>query len=228
MSVQHSREVWKRSFESSGLKLVALALADMANEHGDCWPSKATLALRGGLQWRYVRKCIVELAALGLVSVTERFKDNRQRSNIYTLHLPSPRAQLAQSGMSPRTPAPCPPGHPESSIEPSMSKETEVTCFVSHQQAATMEQPEWMTKPLSKEQLLLLVNPPKNAPSELDYDDFIETEGLEQIETYRPDLYQQLSQQKWHQWREDLHKWVRIRDWEAYVRALEEKIEEFA
>lgn len=228
MSVQYSREVWKMSFESSGLKLVALALADMANEHGDCWPSKATLAQRCGLQWRYVRKCIVELGALGLVSVTERFKDNRQRSNIYTLHLPSPRPQPVPSGMSSRTPAPCPPGHPESSSEPSKSKETEETCFVSQKQATTKDEPDWMATPLSKEQQLLALNTPKNAPSELDFDDFIEAEGLEHIETYRPDLYQVLSQQKWHQWREDLHKWVRIRDWEAYICALEKKIDEFA
>lgn len=210
------------NFESSGLKLVALALADMANERGDCWPSKATLAQRCGLQWRYVRKCIVELTTLGLVSVTERFKDNRQRSNVYTLHLKQ------HEGVSPRTPVPCPPGHTESPIEPSMSKETEGTCFVSQKHATTRNEPEWLSKPLTKEQQFLALNTPKNAPSELDFDDFIETEGLEQIETYRPDLYQQLSQQKWHQWREDLHKWVRIRDWEAYVLALEEKIEEYA
>lgn len=228
MSVQYSREIWKMSFESSGLKLVALALADMANEHGDCWPSKGTLAQRCGLQWRYVRKCIVELAALGLVSVRERFKDNRQRSNIYTLHLPPPEAPAAPPRMSHRTPTPCPPGHPEPSVEPSMSKETEGTCFVSREQAIKKDEPEWMSKPLTKEQLLLALKTPQNAPSELDFDDFLETEGLEQIETYRPDLYQLLSQQKWHQWREDLHKWVRIRDWEAYVRALEEKIDEFA
>jgi hypothetical protein len=61
-------------------------------------------------------------------------------------------------------------------------------------------------------------------PSEREFEHFLETEGLDSVICYRSELYSQLCDDKWHQWREGTRKWVRIRNWRRYVAALEESI----
>ena len=44
MAFRHLKAAWRIKLDNSGLKLVLLALADMANDAGECWPSRGTLA----------------------------------------------------------------------------------------------------------------------------------------------------------------------------------------
>jgi len=68
---------------SSGLRLVAIALADHVGEDYDCWPSITTLARRTGLSTRIVRTHIAELEIEGVISKETQYRDNRQTSNLY-------------------------------------------------------------------------------------------------------------------------------------------------
>lgn len=69
---------------NSGRKLVAISLADMANDDGECWPSLKRLAQRCDMTEDSVRDHLRHLEAIGLLSRSERFRDNRQMSNCYT------------------------------------------------------------------------------------------------------------------------------------------------
>jgi len=69
------------------LKMVLLALADMANDEGVCWPSNKTIAERSNLTTDYVRSLMGTLRANGWLSTEERFSPNgKQTSNIITLN----------------------------------------------------------------------------------------------------------------------------------------------
>lgn len=89
---------------------------------------------------------------------------------------------------------------------------------------ARVVSPEWRPDQRSKEDKLATLIAPKNYPSELDFDTFLEAEDLTHVIEYRPDAYQDFCRNKWHQWNEKLRKWVSIRNWKAFTRALEEKI----
>lgn len=53
-------------------KLVFLALADNANEDGNCWPSIATIARKSCLTQRCVQKAIREMVKAGIISIREK------------------------------------------------------------------------------------------------------------------------------------------------------------
>lgn len=85
MSVQLMDLVWKTKL-SPGPKLVALALADHADEQGSCWPSIARIAARSGLNERTVFRHLRLLEKNGLVK-----KEHRAgRSTRYTVTPPAP------------------------------------------------------------------------------------------------------------------------------------------
>ncbi len=71
-------------------KLVLMALADIADDRGVCWPSHPTLAAKCSLTDRTVRRILVLLQAHKLVVVEPRFKatgsqtSNRYRLAVYT------------------------------------------------------------------------------------------------------------------------------------------------
>ena len=83
--------------------------------------------------------------------------------------------------------------------------------------------PEWKPNSLSKEEKLRRVRVPNDYPSEPEFDEFLEEDDMI-LPEYRPDLYSVLCRDKWHEWREDLRKWVKIRDWRRYVSALNESM----
>lgn len=80
MSVHISSQVWALDMQS-GRKLVLLALADMANDEGICWPSISSLRKRTGMSERAVQLHLRELQAAGLLGREERYK----QSTIYHL-----------------------------------------------------------------------------------------------------------------------------------------------
>lgn len=67
---------------------VLLILADMANEQGECWPSRSTLMERTGYKETAVKDALRVLQAEGKVVTQPRYAENgRQTSNVYVLCL---------------------------------------------------------------------------------------------------------------------------------------------
>jgi hypothetical protein len=67
-------------------KLVLMALADIADDQGICWPSHRTLALKCSLADRTVRRMLILLQAQQLLLVESRVrKDGSRASNCYRL-----------------------------------------------------------------------------------------------------------------------------------------------
>src|SRR5208283_1746483 len=67
-------------------KLVLMALADIADDHGVCWPSHKTLALKCTLSDRTVRRTLGKLHTLQLLVVEPRLRKNgSSASNCYRL-----------------------------------------------------------------------------------------------------------------------------------------------
>lgn len=84
----------------------------------------------------------------------------------------------------------------------------------------------WKPDSRSKEQKLRTIKPPVNCPSEREFEEFMENEGFTHIPNKREDLYRRLCAQKWHQWKSAYRKWVPIRNWQAYVAGLENKMDD--
>ena len=89
--------------------------------------------------------------------------------------------------------------------------------------AETEHEAVWKPDNRSKAQKLASIRPPVDYPSEREFDDFLEDNDSVLLD-HRPDLYDVLTNRKWRHWNEDHQKWTRIRDWKAYVLALDEKI----
>lgn len=68
---------------NSGRKLVAIALADMANDDGTCWPSLKTLMGRCNMCEASIRNHLQALEAMGIIKAEPRFSNGRQTSNSY-------------------------------------------------------------------------------------------------------------------------------------------------
>ncbi len=81
----------------------------------------------------------------------------------------------------------------------------------------------WKPDKRTKEQKLATLKLPAEFPSEAEFEAHCEKMDYVFFE-YRPDLYLQLCQKKWAEWREDLGKWIPIRDWKAYIAPLNDKI----
>lgn len=70
----------------TGAKMVLLALADTANDDGECWPGRKFIAEKCGMTDRTVTTHIKTLEGLGLVNVEPRPRDDgSQASNLYRL-----------------------------------------------------------------------------------------------------------------------------------------------
>ena len=78
---------------------------------------------------------------------------------------------------------------------------------------------------LTKEEKLAKIPMPSTCPSADEFDDAVdEMDNGFHIFSSRPDLYTELRERKWHEWRERSKKWAPIRDWRKYVEALANKI----
>ncbi len=69
-------------------KLVLIALAQHADEAGECYPSVARIAELTGMGRTTVRRALATLEARSLIDVEVRRLDGRQASSRYTLSLP--------------------------------------------------------------------------------------------------------------------------------------------
>ena len=106
-------DVWRIQGLSGTEKLVLLALADNANDAGECFPSMSMLAQKTCVCERAVRNAIRDLEAAGYVSSASR----AGTSTLYRIHTtPAPNAAPARRAprhQMPPTPAPdaSPPRH---------------------------------------------------------------------------------------------------------------------
>ena len=100
-------------------KLLLMALADIADDRGICWPSHPTLAAKCSLTDRTVRRILVLLQAYNLVVVEPRFKTTGSRtSNRYRLAVDIPPDKLSGGIRTPVTEGgghPCP-GAPDTHV----------------------------------------------------------------------------------------------------------------
>lgn len=84
MSVHVSSWVWKHSRASGNDLLVMVALADIANDEGMCWPSVKFVATRCKISTDTVRRIVHRLRDDGEISIQEQRNANgHQASNIY-------------------------------------------------------------------------------------------------------------------------------------------------
>ena len=87
MSVRASTWAWRQTVRSTE-RLVLVALADMANDHGVCWPSVATLARRCVKSTRTVQRALQTLTSANLICCELRQRpDGSTTSNRYVLQL---------------------------------------------------------------------------------------------------------------------------------------------
>jgi Helix-turn-helix domain len=109
MSIRIMTWAWSVALPPTS-KLVLMALADIADDRGVCWPSHPTLAAKCSLTDRTVRRILVLLQTHKLVVVEPRFKaTGSQTSNRYRLAVDTPPDKL--SGGT-RTPMVAGDGHP--------------------------------------------------------------------------------------------------------------------
>lgn len=83
---------------------------------------------------------------------------------------------------------------------------------------------EWKPSERRKEDQLGRIRVRRGYPSQDEFNDFLEANNLENVLSYRPDLYRELCVNKWRQWRESAGRWQPIVDWRAYVQALNDTI----
>lgn len=87
MSIKAMNWAWEQSLPCSP-KLILMALADAADDSGDCWPKVKTIARKCNVSERTVQRVMKEFIADGLLELTPRFnQDGRQISNNYRLLL---------------------------------------------------------------------------------------------------------------------------------------------
>ena len=96
---------WARALRgiTSTQKLVLLALADMANDHDECWPSTAALADDCCMSERAARYALAELEARGVIAG----QHGRGRATRWCLKIgttPAPRADVAAPHAAPTAP----------------------------------------------------------------------------------------------------------------------------
>lgn len=83
-------------------------------------------------------------------------------------------------------------------------------------------------KASKKTKLLLLekVTVPDGIPTQEEFNSYLGDSLLEHLLNLRPDIYADFLETKWHSWNNRAGMWVPIRDWRAYVTALNSKIGE--
>lgn len=98
MSFKVTKWAWSRSESRNGARLVLLALADRADDHGFAWPSIEDLCERTKLSPRAVQKAITNLVELGELKVESG--GGRRVRNRYTI-IPKPRTSDGVTGEYP-------------------------------------------------------------------------------------------------------------------------------
>jgi hypothetical protein len=94
MSIKYMERVWANKELHGGRLLLMLALADHANDAGECWPSQPHLADKARLTERQVRRLINALAADGYLAVIEKGKGRGKKSQYRLFPMPVGKADI--------------------------------------------------------------------------------------------------------------------------------------
>ena len=93
--------VWENGPQSQAERFVLIALADFANDAGECWPSMASVARKTCMTERGAQKIIRRLEADGWIRTTTG--GGRSACNSYTLSLENPERHTGNETTKPRT-----------------------------------------------------------------------------------------------------------------------------
>lgn len=104
------------------------------------------------------------------------------------------------------------------------SKETTLRDASVISEARVKITPRWKPNSDSKQDQLDYLPNPEDYPSQSEFEAFID-ENAEQVANYRPDIYFDLCNTKWRQWKERANCWKPIRDWRKYITSLNDSIE---
>ena len=85
-----------RSSLPSSQRLVLIAVADYADQHGECWPSQTTLAMNTGYSRRTIGKALAALIEAGILSIIG------QRSQCHVMRLDANKIPKGSEGGSHR------------------------------------------------------------------------------------------------------------------------------
>lgn len=100
MSIKAMNWAWEQTLAPSS-KLILMALADAANEEGQCWPRIRLIAAKCCTSERTVQRVLKEFEHNRMLIVTPRFRpDGAQTSNGYRLDM-----QIPPDKLSPPSPA---------------------------------------------------------------------------------------------------------------------------
>lgn len=85
MSIKAMNWAWDQKLPPNS-KLILMAIADAADEEGDCWPKVKTIAKKCGVSERTVQRVLKDFISNSFLTVTPRFShEGRQVSNNYRL-----------------------------------------------------------------------------------------------------------------------------------------------
>lgn len=84
MSVKVMSAIWDHGPEKQADRFVLLALADFANDDGECWPSVKTVSRKVCMTERGVQKIVQRLESEGWLSVV--YGGGRHGCNLYTVN----------------------------------------------------------------------------------------------------------------------------------------------
>lgn len=106
-------------------KLVLMALADIADDKGICWPSMSTVATKCNVSTRTIRRCIQDLVTRDLLQVEQRYRrDGSSSSNRYRLQLRGGDKLSPTPDTRDSTPGPVCQGPPHSGVLPITTNRT--------------------------------------------------------------------------------------------------------
>lgn len=89
MSVWATSWAWEQPVEGAGAKIVLVALADFADEDGECWPGQDRLATMTSQSVRSIVNHLEKLEAEGWIKRERQTEENGRRStNVYVLQAP--------------------------------------------------------------------------------------------------------------------------------------------
>jgi hypothetical protein len=97
MSIKVMSWVWQHGPEAQGERFVLIALADFANDEGECWPSIDGIARKVCMTARGVQKVLRQLEADGWVSTL--VGGGRNHCNSYRINLQNPEPRSSFEGV---------------------------------------------------------------------------------------------------------------------------------
>jgi hypothetical protein len=141
MSIRIMSAVWGCSLSGPTKRLVLLALADNANDEGECWPSIATISRKTGLCERATRKAIRDLEADGWLAV--QLCAGRRGANKYMIRAApdAPGTKCPPARNAPHPGTRCPPTPAPDAPEPSFNHQEPSSPLTPHGGARGFSKP---------------------------------------------------------------------------------------